>query len=310
MKKQITTVSLYAGAGGLDLGFEQVGFKTIWANDSDKDACATHSAWSDAEVCHAKIEKVNFDTVPIADVILGGFPCQGFSFAGPRKLDDKRNVLYKYFVKLVEKQRNRAFVAENVKGILSMGDDVNGYVIDAIKRDFADLGYRLYVQLLNASDYGVPQDRERVIIVGLRDDVAGEYIFPQKTTERINIQKALQSIPYVKSELCNDSFSPRFMSRNRRRDWEDVSFTIPATAKQVPLHPSSPDMMKLGKDLWAFGDGGVTRRLSWREAAAIQTFPADMPFQGDTNSIYKQVGNAVPPKLAEVIARPLYELLK
>ena len=99
------------------------------------------------------------------------------------------------------------------------------------------------------------------------------------------------------------------MSRNRKRNWDDVSYTIPAMAKQVTLWPGSPDMVKLDKDLWEFGKGGETRRFSWREAAAIQTFPATLEFQGDLTSIYKQIGNAVPVKLAEIIATHLYGVL-
>ncbi|NLZ81147.1 MAG: DNA cytosine methyltransferase, partial [Clostridiales bacterium] len=118
-KKKYTVVSLFAGAGGLDLGFENKGFKVIWANDIDKDACATHRKWSKAEVVLGDIGKIDLDSIPESDVITGGFPCQGFSLAGPRKLDDKRNTLYKHFVSLVEKKQPYIFVAENVKGILT-----------------------------------------------------------------------------------------------------------------------------------------------------------------------------------------------
>ena len=110
-------------------------------------------------------------------------------------------------------------------------------------------------------------------------------------------------------EVCDAPYSSRYMSRNRKRGWDDVSYTIPAMAKQVTLWPGSPDMEKLDRDLWKFGDDGVTRRLSWREAAAIQTFPPQMEFVGDLTSKYKQIGNAVPCKLAEIIATHLYGLL-
>ena len=111
-------------------------------------------------------------------------------------------------------------------------------------------------------------------------------------------------------EVCNAPYSSRYMSRNRKRGWNDVSYTIPAMAKQVPLWPGSPDMIKLDKDLWKFGEDGVTRRFSWREAAAIQTFPPDLEFCGDLTSKYKQIGNAVPVKLAEIIATKLYNILE
>ncbi len=104
MDKKIPLVSLFCGAGGLDMGFENQGFQTVWANDFDKDACETHKSWSDAEVVQGDIGKVDFSKIPDTPFIIGGFPCLGFSLAGPRKLDDKRNILYRYFVKLVEEK--------------------------------------------------------------------------------------------------------------------------------------------------------------------------------------------------------------
>ena len=110
-KKKIPFVSLFCGAGGLDMGFENQGFQTVWANDFDKDACETHRSWSRAEVVQGDIGKVDFESIPKTDLIAGGFPCQGFSLAGPRKLDDSRNILYRYFVKLVEEKQPKVFVA-------------------------------------------------------------------------------------------------------------------------------------------------------------------------------------------------------
>ena len=124
------------------------------------------------------------------------------------------------------------------------------------------------------------------------------------------MRDVLKDLPAAKpSEVCNAPYSSRYMSRNRKRNWDDVSYTIPAMAKQVTLWPGSPDMTKKDKDLWEFGSPGETRRLSWREAAAIQTFPKDLEFQGDLMSIYKQIGNAVPVRLAEIIATHLYGIL-
>ncbi|MEB6549698.1 DNA cytosine methyltransferase [Heyndrickxia sporothermodurans] len=308
-KQQFTAVSLFSGAGGLDIGFENQGFKTVWANDSDKDACATHQKWSDAEVVCGKIEDIDFSTIPNTDAIFGGFPCQGFSLSGPRKIDDSRNTLYKYFVKLVEEKKPYVFIAENVKGILTLGD---GAIFEAIIEDFKNKGYKVFPKLLNASDYGVPQDRERVILVGFRDDLnMEEFVFPEPADQKVTLYDALKDIPEpLLEEICDAPYSSRFMSRNRKRDWNNVSYTIPAMAKQVPLHPSSPDMIKLDKDLWKFGEGAITRRFSWREAAIIQTFPQNLEFEGDLVSKYKQIGNAVPVKLAEAVAEKVYIKLK
>lgn len=301
-----TLVSLFCGAGGLDLGFENKGFKTLWANDVDPDACETHKGWSSAEVVCGDIGSVNFDTIPASDVIAGGFPCQGFSLAGPRKLDDSRNILYRYFVSLVEKKRPSIFVAENVKGLLTLGD---GAIAEAIISDFESKGYLVSCTLVNAADYGVPQDRMRVIIVGIRDDWNEKFKMPEPEGFKVTLREALEGIGEpLDEDVCMAPYSSRYMSRNRKRGWDAQSFTIPAMAKQVTLWPGSPDMIKDGPDLWHFGEG-LTRRLSYKEAAAIQTFPPEMEFAGDLTSKYKQIGNAVPVKLAEVVASEVHRIL-
>ena len=300
--REFTAVSLFCGAGGLDLGFDRAGFKTIWANDFDADACKTHQNWSKAKVVCGDISKIDMSEIPVSDVILGGFPCQGFSLSGPRKIDDTRNVLYKYYVKLVQQNQPLAFIGENVKGLLTMG---GGQVIDAIIEDFSGCGYDVFYKLVNARNYGVPQDRERVIIVGFRKDLHIKgFSLPETNGETQTLADALKGLPPAKeNEVCNAPYSSRYMSRNRKRGWNEVAYTVPAMAKQVTLYPGSPDMVKVDKDMWRFGDGGETRRLSWREVAAIQTFPQDIEFFGDLTSIYKQIGNAVPVKLAEFVAQ-------
>lgn len=306
--REFTAISLFSGAGGLDMGFERAGFRTIWANDFESDACKTHENWSTAKVVCGDIAKVDAKDIPDADVMLGGFPCQGFSLSGPRKIDDSRNVLYKHYVRIVKAKKPLMFVGENVKGLLTMGD---GKIIEAIIEDFSNCGYDVYYKLLNAKDYEVPEDRERVIIVGFRKDLnikTFDYPVPRNFT--VTMREALANIPEpTTDEVCNAPYSSRYMSRNRKRGWDDVSYTIPAMAKQVTLWPGSPDMSKVGTDLWKFGDEGVTRRFSWREAAAIQTFPASLEFYGDLTSKYKQIGNAVPVKLAEIVATHLYGVL-
>lgn len=306
--REFTAISLFCGCGGLDIGFERSGFRTIWANDIDADACRTHQQWSTAQVVCGDVSKISTDDIPDADIMLGGFPCQGFSLSGPRKIDDSRNVLYKQYVRIVKAKRPLMFVGENVKGLLTMAD---GGIIEAIIQDFSDCGYNVFYKLLNARDYEVPEDRERVIIVGFRKDLGiNSFNYPPARGVKVTMRDVLTGLPEAKpEEICDQPYSSRYMSRNRKRGWDDVSYTIPAMAKQVTLWPGSPDMVKLDKDLWRFGEDGLTRRLSWREAAAIQTFPADLEFSGDITSIYKQIGNAVPCKLAEIIATHLYGVL-
>lgn len=306
--REFTAVSLFCGAGGLDLGFEQAGFRTIWANDFDADACKTHQSWSNAKVVCGDISKVDIASIPDSDIILGGFPCQGFSLSGPRKIDDSRNALYKHYVRIVKEKQPMLFLGENVKGLLTMD---NGKIIEAIVEEFSECGYDVYYQLVNAKNYNVPQDRERVIICGFRKDLnIKDFELPVSRKLKVSLRDVLAGMEEPKeNEVCNAPYSSRYMSRNRKRNWDEVSYTIPAMAKQVTLYPGSPDMEKIDKDLWKFGDNGETRRLSWREAAAIQTFPKDLEFYGDLVSKYKQIGNAVPVKLAECVATHLYAIL-
>ncbi|MCL1912460.1 MAG: DNA cytosine methyltransferase [Eubacteriaceae bacterium] len=296
-----TAASLFCGAGGLDMGFEQAGFNALWANDNDKNSCETHKGWSNANVVCCDVAKIDPGQIPDTDIILGGFPCQGFSLSGPRKVDDSRNRLYKEYVRLVNAKRPAAFIGENVKGLLSLA---NGAFLEAIVDEFSGCGYNVFFQAVNARDFAVPQDRQRVIITGFRKDLKiSSFTIPSLERDLVDLSDALKALGEpAEDEICTEPFSSRYMSRNRKRRWNQVSFTIPAMAKQVTLHPSSPDMVKLSRDEWVFGEDSPTRRLSYRECAAIQTFPPDMEFVGNLASKYKQIGNAVPVALARNIA--------
>lgn len=304
--RKFSVVSLFAGAGGLDIGLHQAGFKTVFANDINADACKTFKMWNPEAIVHCgDVTKLEADMIPNGDIVTGGFPCQGFSLAGPRKIDDSRNILYREFVRIVEAKQPYAFIGENVKGLLTLGE---GRILKAIINDFRDKGYNLYYQLLNAADYMVPQDRYRMILIGIRKDIDQGYAFPFPTG-RITMGEAIGHLPEPDPEdVCQAPFSSRYMSRNRKRNWDEVSYTIPAMAKQVTLHPSSPDMVKINRDHWEFGKG-KTRRFSWQEAAMIQTFPEGMEFVGKLTSKYQQIGNAVPCELARVIGNSLHNAL-
>lgn len=209
-KKTFTAVSLFCGAGGLDLGFDRAGFKTIWANDFNIDACETFRLWSDANVVCGDISKIPSDSIPDSDIMLGGFPCQGFSLSGPRRIDDSRNVLYKEYVRILKAKMPLAFVGENVKGLLTMGE---GKIIEAIVEAFHECGYKIAYRLLNAADYGVPQDRERVIIVGLREDLKfKDFVFPEVAMERTTLRDAIGKMGVAhKCDVCDAPFSSRYM---------------------------------------------------------------------------------------------------
>lgn len=316
-------ISMFSGAGGLDMGFHNKGFKILWANDFAKDACDTYDKWAnynddgtrkDEKDCTiiecGDISKIDLGSILPGieiDVVLGGFPCQGFSLAGPRQVDDSRNVLYRHFVEMVKIKNPKVIVAENVIGIKTLG---KGAVFDKIIEDFSELGYTMSAPTVNAKNFGVPQDRMRVIFIGIRNDLCngGAYIFPSGDPKIVTMREVLKDLGNVDMrDVCQAAFSSRFMSRNRKRELDDVSFTIPAMAKQVPLSPDSGGMEFEDVDRFRFI--GENRRLSYKEAAAIQTFPMGMEFCGDLDSKYKQIGNAVPVKLAEAIAVEVMKIL-
>ena len=316
-------ISMFSGAGGRDMGFHNKGFRILWANDFNKDACNTYDRWANyydngkrkpdnqcTQIECGDISKIDLSKIALdeeIDVVLGGFPCQGFSLAGPRQIDDSRNVLYRHFVEMVKLKHPKVLIAENVIGIKTLGD---GAVFEKIIDDFSALGYTMSAPTVNARNYGVPQDRMRVIFIGIRNDIChgGAYIFPAGDPRKVTLKEALADLPPVDmNDVCQAPFSSRYMSRNRRREYDDVSYTIPAMAKQVALSPDSDGMVYVDVDRFEFV--GKNRRLSYKEAAAIQTFPRDMVFCGDLDSKYKQIGNAVPVKLAEVIAGEVNKIL-
>lgn len=173
-----THISLFAGCGGLDIGFKQAGFKTLWANDFFLDAVKTYRLNLGDHITYGDITKIDCTDIPSDfDVLTGGFPCQGFSIANSkRSMEDQRNFLYRELLRLLSEKKPKVFIAENVKGLLSME---SGKVIKMILNDFSSLGYKVDYQVLRASDYGVPQHRERVIIIGNR--IGSPNIFPTST---------------------------------------------------------------------------------------------------------------------------------
>jgi DNA (cytosine-5)-methyltransferase 1 len=293
-------VSLFSGAGGLDLGLIQAGHEIIWANDFDPDAVATYRVNIGHEIELGDICGVLSSAIPACDVVVGGFPCQGFSQANMlRFAEDERNRLYLEFLRIVRDKQPLYFLAENVRGILSLD---GGQAIQKIESDFAAAGYRVSKKLFNVADYGVPQMRKRVIIAGTRMDLPErlDYEFPEPTHADpakaqklglkpwVTIAEALAHIPEPSHEhdLKNHVFS---LYKVTNRNFTGHRRTDPAKP--------SPTILARGN-----GKGGVCaiqhpenhRRMSIREQAAIQTFPDSFDFTGKLNSSYRQVGNAVP----------------
>lgn len=298
-------VSLFAGAGGLDLGLIQAGHEIVWANDIDSDSCTTYRMNIGNHILNADIADVDFDKIPDSHVIVGGFPCQGFSLANLlRKPEDSRNILYRYFYKLVHQKQPKYFLAENVRGILSLG---KGKVIKQIICDFEKAGYRVEFKVFNTADYGVPQTRVRVIIAGTRLDLPSRmnFKFPSAVLDKANwlsVGDALVDIPEPDSNhhLENHIYS-KYKVTNR-------NFTGHRTTD--PNKPS-PTILARGN-----GKGGVCaiqhpknhRRMSVRESAIVQTFPLDFVFHGSMMSMYRQIGNAVPVKFAKALGVELTKL--
>ncbi len=177
--KEITAVSLFSGGGGMDLGFQNAGFKIIWAIDNNEDAVMTYRTNIGNHILCADITKIDLDTIPDADVVIGGPPCQSFSLAGKRHVEDSRGQLVWRYLEIIKKISPKAFVFENVTGLMSAKDSNGNYIVDLLKNAFSDIGYTISLQIMNAAEYGVPQKRKRVIIVGKKN--GQHFRFPEPT---------------------------------------------------------------------------------------------------------------------------------
>lgn len=408
-------ISLFSGAGGMDLGIIRAGFSVIWANDFDKDAYETYTKNIGKHIVLGDITKIKSEEIignkNEIDLIIGGFPCQGFSIANKnRNMDDKRNYLYLEMKRIIEDKKPKFFVAENVKGLLSIQ---KGKVIEMIKNDFEKLGYKVDYKLINAAEYGIPQLRERVIIIGNRLNLKNPFpkvthadLYPgENNYNKIN-EKYLNSnlLPYVTVEekisflknvpiqnnsvneyilvdgikiynhIANTSVKDTFFGRKYSLNQSEICDYLKEYRKKAKIStkkideyfgykhtaghwfrkdssgsiPKPSDWWKL-KELLKFDDKydkkvtefiekpikfeqslritnwnrasdtitatspeihiNKERRLSARECAIIQTFPNDFIFYGKLNSIYRQIGNAVPVDLAELIGKEIMKVL-
>jgi len=307
-------VSLFSGCGGMDLGFIESGMDVVWANDIYADAVQTYQHNIGSHIILKDIADIPSSEIPECDGLIGGFPCQGFSVANMnRNVNDSRNRLYREFVRVISDKKPVFFVAENVKGILSLG---KGLVFQQIIKDFSDTGYSVKHHLFNAADYGVPQKRQRVIIFGVRQDVPVDWsYFPPPATHAqqpkanqskwISISTALKGLPEPgledPLEIPNHTGTKYKLRNNgylghRFIDPDAPSPTITARGDErggvvIIHHPSN------------------NRRLTVREAALIQSFPTGFRFIGSNTSGYRQIGNAVPPGLAAVVAQSVKKCL-
>jgi len=299
-------VSLFSGVGGFDLGFIRAGHEVIWANDIDDDAVETYKANIGGRVCCCPIEDIPSSDIPDCDAVIGGFPCQGFSIANMKRHgEDSRNKLYRELLRVISDKAPAYFVAENVKGLLSIE---KGLILQLILKDFESAGYKVKWQVLNAADYGVPQARRRVILIGQRKDLDGEIEFPRPTHADPSSGNRLFLLPWVTAgEALKGIPEPDGSSDIPNHTYSKYKLRFNGYLGNRKVEPNRP-----APTVTARGDdrGGVVvlhhpgnhRRMSARELATIQSFPADFKFAGCQSSVYRLIANAVPPLLAEAIA--------
>lgn len=327
-------ISLFSGAGGLALGFHNAGFTTAVANEFDPKICPTFRYnFPKVHLIEGDIRNVDASKFPTGiDGIIGGPPCQSWSEGGAKRgINDPRGQLFHDYIRILNATQPLFFVAENVSGMLAPR---NKEAVDSFLDAFCnagEYGYNVYLKLLNAADYGVPEDRERVFYVGFRKDLhIDDYEYPKPLKEKITLKEAIgdlvnNAIParehnHTNGKTCYidnheyfvSGFSSIFMSRNRVRSWEEQGFTVQASGRQSQLHPQAPRMIRIdeNKQIFAPGHEHEYRRITVREAARIQTFPDKFHFvYDDVNVGYKMIGNAVPVNLAYHIAISIRETL-
>lgn len=344
-KKEYNVLDLFCGCGGLSLGFEQAGYKVLLGIDNWKDALVTfkHNHHGSEILC---ADLMNLNPIEVkdkigkqdVDVIIGGPPCQGFSVAGKRIVDDDRNKLYKSFVRMVNYFKPKAFVLENVPNILTIGD---GIIKRAIIADFEALGYKVVNKVLLASDYGVPQNRRRAIFVGLLN--GEDFVYPQPTViQRVTTEQALSDLP--EGSILDGSQYPsspqsdyqKLIRRGSKGVYNhNITIHTEQTQHIIAMVPDGGNYKNLPEELqrtrkvhiaWTrlnsktpsiTIDTGHRHHFHYkynriptvRESARIQSFSDTVIFLGSKTSQYKQVGNAVPPLMAKAIAEQLSKQL-
>lgn len=320
-------VSFFSGCGGLDLGFEQAGYDVVWANDNDP---AVHETYilnhPHTYLCKKDMRELTTNEIPECDGFIGGPPCQSWSEGGKQRgLEDERGKMFLTYIHFIKVKKPKFFVIENVRGILS---DKHFKTFMAMLNELRNANYVVYYQLMNTMNYHIPQERYRVIVIGIRNDLSVDYHFPKPDeTSFIPLSQAIGDIKEKPREYISEPvntqygkwlnhdvymgpFDDKFMARNRVRTWDNVSYTIQAQARNCPLHPQAPKMVFVSRDKQIFKPGYeyLYRRLSVRECARIQTFPDHFRFvYRDVCNGYKMVGNAVPPRLGKSIAQSIKE---
>ncbi len=315
-------ISLFSGAGGLDLGFEKAGFETTWANDFDK------AVWETFELNfpHVFLDRKSIVNIPSFEIpdsigIIGGPPCQAWSEAGAQRgINDSRGKVFFEYIRVLKDKQPLFFLAENVSGMMQ---ERHSKAVAEILSEFSKAGYNVNYALLNVKYFNVPQDRKRVIFIGYHNKMGLKFKFPCGFTPCRTLKDTIydlresakpakdfnktngNDLEIPNHEYMNGGFSTIYMSRNRVRSWDEQSFTIQAGGRHAPIHPQAPKMLFIEKNkrIFAPGKEHLYRRLSVRECARIQTFPDEFTYIYDNIADgYKMIGNAVPVEFAKLLA--------
>ena len=326
-------ISLFSGCGGLDLGFERAGFDIPVANEFDP------AIWQTFKANHPKSKLITEDIRNLSedffpndiDGIIGGPPCQSWSEAGAQRgINDSRGKLFFDYIRILAAKQPKFFLAENVSGMLA---NRHCAAVKFISEMFKCCGYDLTINLVNAKDYSVAQERKRVFYIGFRQDLNINFKFPQGSTiddkNKLTLRNVIwdlqfSAVPSAAGNLHNEqaennneyftgNFSSIFMSRNRVKSWDEQAFTVQASGRHCQLHPQAPKMIFFSQNDRRFvkGKEHLYRRMTVREIARVQSFPDEFKFiYSNVDAAYKMIGNAVPVNLAYEIASAVREHLK
>jgi DNA (cytosine-5)-methyltransferase 1 len=325
-------ISLFCGCGGLDLGFHKAGFEIVYANDISPSVKETYE-YNLGTIEIKDIRDVNKDSLPDCDIILAGIPCQPFSNAGNRaSMQDERGSLFKEVLNIVNRKKPKIVLFENVRGFISAKDDEGITMPERLKKELKKHGYKLYFKLLNASDYEVPQNRYRVVLVGVRNDIEKEFEFPLPLKDKTSLTIGnILSTPLPKGEEEEVwSLSPQAYELSKLisegGSWKEIPYDkLPKRLKKIRDEIKkyrSPNFYRRFSRNEIMGtitaastpeNSGIihpleNRRYSVREIARFQSFPDDFKFlETSVSQKYKMIGNAVPVNLAYNIAKKLFE---
>jgi len=302
-------VSLFSGCGSADLGLIEAGFEVVFANDIWKVACELYRDNIDGpEIIQSDISTIK--SFPRAELLIGCYPCQGYSQAGVRDPASKINYLYREFDRALRQIRPKAFIVENVNG-MAFGKNKRLLINQLVR--FRLAGYHVSWKVLDAKDYGLGQTRRRIFIVGTKSDLGVRFEFPNPThgpdgsSPFLTQSDTLLKMPeWPVGEFCTEPFHWYYLSRRRRHDWNEPSPCIVGHWRHVPLHPLSPPLVRITTDNWRFAHPGPARRLSLRESAALQGFENSYNWErASVKEAFLAAGNAVPRPLLRAIAEAL-----